>query len=98
MPRNTDILRRIQVGDVITAKLLNEITDAINRNTAAVAAPRDRDESRSANQTTYTETERTTSSVQIFDQNEENYATIERIESITLQSDAGDILTLNFEN
>lgn len=96
MARPIDILRRWRIGERVTARMLNEMTEAINGNTAAIAAPRDRSESSS--EIEYNETERETSEVQVFDQNEENYATIERIDSITLQNDAGDTLTLNFEN
>lgn len=41
MSRSTDILQGIKPGDVITASWLNEVKDAINRNTKAVAGPRE---------------------------------------------------------
>ena len=42
---NTEWLKRINVGDTITASLLNKITSAINANTRAVKTPRQIDES-----------------------------------------------------
>ena len=36
-----NIINRIKVGDVITARLLNDITYAINANTKAISAPKE---------------------------------------------------------
>ncbi len=36
---NKAVLPKLKVGDVITARLLNEISTAVNANTAAVRAP-----------------------------------------------------------
>ena len=99
MERNIEILSRIKVGDRITADMLNAITLAINRNTQGVASPKQVEADNSAtSDVNYSETSRSVLVVQVFDQNDENYADIERIESISFRSDGGDTITLSFNN
>jgi hypothetical protein len=108
-----EIIERWKKGNPLTAKRLNESVDSINKlkslaidgpKQEADAAPPDVQQAAAEDETTpvasnvYTETSRTVSSVQIFDQNDTNYALIDRIESITLQNSEGDTLILQFNN
>ena len=81
--RRIDILPRIRVGARITAELLSNITDAINANTSAVAAPRESVGADSETGTIFTEVARSSNTVRVYDQNDENYADIDVMSSVT---------------
>jgi len=101
-------LPKIKKGDAITARYLNRVSGQVDELIEAVNPPRQRNAPRAPalqNEepgeeppTSYIETSRETSTVQIFDQAAENYAEIERIESITLTNGNGDKLRLVFNN
>lgn len=109
MVQQVDIIRK---GDLITARQLNEYGDGINTiNKKSVASPSQQDsqanldvqieaaeEEAEINTSNFVESSRTTIQVQIFDQNETNYALIDRIETITFVNGAGETLTLEFAN
>ncbi len=105
MPAN--LISRIKKGDAITDKRLNQYGDGVNDlNRKAVDAPRQADNpsdpeiplEESQTPQTYIESSRVTSQVQVFDQNDENYATVDRIDSITFTNSDGETLTLQFSN
>jgi hypothetical protein len=103
---------KIKKGNEITAKYLNTLGDSINDLQAAFQGPKqlnepppaavqnqtETDDDEPASPNTYVETNRTTTTVQIFDQNDENYAEIERIETISFANSEGETLTLRFNN
>lgn len=100
---------RIRRGEIITARMLNNHAKNLDfLKQQIVNPPRERDappppdvqneDPATGSPNTYTETVRQTSEVQIFDQNEENYALIDRIDQATFQNPDGDTITLVFNN
>ena len=98
----------IKKYDPIKAEFLNELVEGVNSLDKAIEPPRQTDKPPSQEVTqenpdfvpksAYSETERTTSTVQVFDQNNENYAEIERIEAITFLNGYGEEIKLVFNN
>lgn len=103
MPRR---IPPINKGQVITAGRLNDYADNINTLNALVFNPpkpiddpgEAQAEGETQNPSTYVERSRTTSLVQVFDQNETNYAEVTRIETVTLVNGEGVELKLQFNN
>ena len=94
-------------GEPITAKFLGELADGVNSLDEPINGPQQIDELPPPDVSdavptvpdyVFTETSRLTATVQVFDQNLENYADVERIESITFQNELGEILRLDFNN
>jgi len=107
------MIGRIQKGGVIRATFLNDMAEGIddlNREFASrpkqviQAAPPEaqnqsaQDDDEVTDPATYIESGRTSSTVQVFDQNEENYAEVDRIETVSFQNALGDTITLQFNN
>lgn len=98
----------IKRKEKIRAEFLNELVDGVNSLDEAIKPPTQTDEPPNKEITdedsdfvpdnAFTEIGRTTTTVQVFDQNEENYADIERIETITFQNADGETLQLIFNN
>jgi hypothetical protein len=100
-------LEKWEKGDPLTALRLNEFTDNINKaNDLLFEPPRQADEPSDAEvpadeqetSNDYIESSRIVSQVQVFDQNEVNYALIDRIDKIVFTNGDGDTLTLTFNN
>ena len=99
---------KIKKGDPIKASFLNELGEGVNKLDELIHSPQQTDELPPPDVSdqypdavpdyVFGEISRSTSTVQVFDQNEENYAEIERIESITFKNDKGEILRLDFTN
>lgn len=104
---------RIKRGNIIKASFLNEVVDDVNDLTREFAdrpkqvldaspgevqneAAKEDDDIVDPN--SYIEIGRETSSIQVYDQNDENYAEVTRIEIVTLQNGNGETLTLQFNN
>ena len=99
MERSPTKLQAPARGEVITSEFLEDTALRVNRNEAALAGPRDvSDEDDTNNGLTYTEVSRSTSTETVYDQNEENYAEIERIDSVTFENADGERITLVFNN
>ena len=101
MNSNKELLRRINVGDVITAELLNKITVAINRNTQGYAGARqietsaDTEFDSSVGNEVFDSTSGTETTVTITD-DAGNDHTIERVDSIVFtEQTSGRTMTLN---
>ncbi len=107
------MIGRIQKGQIITAGFLNDMAGGVDDLTREFAsrpkqvlpASPPETQNRAAqdgdavtNPAAYIEAWRTTSTVQVFDQDETNYAEVERIETVTLQNGLGDTLILQFNN
>ncbi len=102
--------RRIRAPErrqVIKSSFLNNLADDVNDlNDQFVKKPTDpnsvpaevQNEDDTNPLTTYTESARATSTIQVYDQNDENYAEVQRIESISFTNAEGHILTLIFSN
>ena len=97
----------IDKGQVITARRLNDYGSGINElNRKAFSPPRQITDQvdpevpieEAAGPQNFIETGRITSEVQVFDQDDTNYALIDRIESITFTNSDGVTLTLQFAN
>ena len=91
-------------GDIVTAKKLSGYAKAINRNTKAIAAPRQKDISTGETGSgggltdlTFTEDSRTETTVTITDSSG-NTHDINQIDQVVLSNSSGDVLTLNFTN
>jgi hypothetical protein len=107
-------INNINKGEIITAERLNKYGDGVNQlNRNIFLRPNSLEdeiapevqaetlEDETAEPVTtdnFIETSRTISQVQIFDQNDTNYALIDRIESITFTNAAGSTITLTFNN
>ena len=104
---------RIVKGGIIRARFLNDMAEGVDILTREFAAgpkqvvpasPADaqnqaaEDSGTVTDPSVYAESGRTTSTVQVFDQNDENYAEVDRIETVTLQNGLGDTLVLQFNN
>jgi hypothetical protein len=102
---------RISKGEPITAKRLNDYGDGVNElkresigKAKQIDDPVDTDVQRNAGEEEaeveaadeFIETSRTTSLVQVFDQDDVNYAEVERIESIIFTNTDGKVLKLTF--
>ncbi len=96
-------VEKIKPGDGITAKFLNKLGDGVNSHDEGVNPPQSVQEGvpEAADEPVpvfeYIEQSRTVVQVQIFDQNDENYALIDRIETVTLQNSEGEMLRLRFK-
>jgi hypothetical protein len=98
---NISILKGVKVGDRITARLLNGITDAINKNTNSIAAPRTKKNNNSTEveaagltDLTFNSTSVTESTQTATDSNGDT-VDIERVDSIVFENSSGNVLTLN---
>ena len=107
-------IEKVRNGEVITARYLNKIGSRVNDREKAIAAPRQKNPPTSPevqNQaaeddtagevtppTTFVETGRTISTVQVFDQDDTNYAEVQRIETINFVNGNGETLSLQFAN
>ncbi len=103
------MIPKIRKGTVITARYLNDGFGEVNQLVKhSVTPPKQTDrpvdpevqneEPSSEPSTTYTETTRTVTTVQVFDQNLENYAEIDRMESASFKNGDGDVIRLVFNN
>jgi hypothetical protein len=107
------MIGRIKKGEVIKASFLNDMAQGIDTlNETFVDRPRqvlDSDPAEVQNEAAeegieeadpnrYIETGRTSSTVQVFDQNDENYAEVSRIELVTFENALGETITLEFNN
>jgi len=107
------MIGRIQRGQVIKASFLNDMAENIDDLTREFASrpkqvleasPAEAqneaaiDGDAVADPAAYVEQSRTISTVQVFDQNDENYAEVDRIETVTLQNAHGETLVLQFNN
>ena len=102
------LIQRIRSGEPITARYLSSLADAINQNTKAISAPKQRfpqdalDPSENPASVpptglvdlTFTSTSITNETVTITDSNGDTHD-IERITQVTFDNSAGDTLTLN---
>lgn len=97
----------IERGEVITARRLNQYGEGLNElNNISFGPPRDvtdppadgvpAEDAIAAN--TFVEQSRTTTEVQIFDNEGVNYALIDRIDSITFANSEGETLILQFNS
>ena len=101
-------LARIDKGKVIRAQFLNDMAEGIDTlNAESVAPPKQVNEPPPPSNDpaisvvelgVFIEQSRTVSEVQIFDQNDENFALIDRIETVTFKNGLGETLTLAFNN
>ena len=106
-------LPRIQKGKIIRASFLNDMAQGVDdlreefisspRQVEAPAPAEVQNESAEdaaevVSPTTYIETSRSTSTVQVYDQNDTNYAEVSRIETVTLTNSLGESLVLKFNN
>ena len=100
---------RINRGEVIKARFLNDLASGVDEaNEKAIKPPSQlnappdpevqNEDADSTPAETYVETGRTTSLVQVFDQNDENYAEITRVETISFTNGLGETLSLQFNN
>ena len=101
MSSNKELLKSINVGDVITADLLNKITAAINRNTQGFAGPRQIETSADTQfggtigNEVFDSTSGTETTVTITDSNGDTHD-IERVDTIVLtEQTSGRTMTLN---
>ncbi len=110
----TKTIQEFAKGDLITARRLNEYSSSINTiNKDMALGPRtveddvppeaqkeaaEDPDTVTLTANNYIESSRETSQVQVFDQNETNYALVDRIDSITFSNDVGDTITLTFDN
>jgi len=104
---NKNPVGRLVQGQVITADYLNQHAQAINANTRAVSAPRQRQRTLAGtgqdlgNSGTvdfeFTETSRTTSPRTLTDSNGETVV-IDVIDSVSFENSAGFVMTLIFNN
>lgn len=102
-------LGRQKRGKVIRATFLNDIAEDVDDlNDEYLRRPTDNEnplppavqdaDADAPTASNYVESSRSTSTVQVFDQNDENYAEVQRIEQITFINSEGDVLTLTFIN
>lgn len=103
--KNQTVLRRIRKGDAITARYLNGITTAVNRNTKAISGPRNLSRASASGGSdgagvtdlSFTETSRTETTVQVTDSNGDTHD-VNQIDQVELVNSAGDVMTLIFNN
>jgi len=107
---NDRIINRWSTGHAITASRLNNIVDAVNKNTQGLASPRQKPEYNEdkdrqdngpqdlgAQSKTYNEKSRTFTTVTVTD-SAGNTHSIEQIDSVTFEDGYGNELILNFSN
>ncbi len=107
------MIARIRKGQQIKAEYLNQIGSKVNDLVKAIQPPRQKDKpvdplvsnaSLDSGDTipepdySFVEQTRAVSTIQVFDQNSDNYAEIDRIESMTFQNGRGETLRLVFNN
>ena len=102
--KNPNKVQSTRKGDRITARYLNSMASAINRNTAAISGPRN--VTRASAQTgggaafsdyTFNEVSRAESTVTVTDSNGDTHS-VNQIDQIELSNSAGEVLTLVFDN
>ena len=107
-------VEKVKKGEVITARYLNKVGGKVNDLEKSISPPKQKNPPTSSevqNQTaeddtaeetappsTFVETGRTISTVQVFDQDDTNYAEVDRIETITFVNGNGETLSLQFTN
>ena len=100
---------RIRKGQIITARFLNNMADNIDelisdgvtppKQLNGPASPEQQNEDAETDPPgAFIETERSTTEVQVFDQEETNYALIDRFEQVQFRRDDGETLILVFKN
>jgi len=102
------LISRIKKGQKIKADYLNQIGSKVNELVKAIQPPRQKDkpappevtaeDSGSEPEYSFIEQTRTETTIQVFDQNSENYAEVDRIQSMTFQNGRGETLRLVFNN
>lgn len=102
------MIKRINRGEVITAKYLNEIGDSVNRLLGPVNPPSQvnkppagdvqNEQPEAVSPDDYVEQSRSVESVQVFDQNETNYALIDRIRTVSFVNGKDKSIKLVFNN
>jgi hypothetical protein len=101
--RAAEIVRKIRIGDAITAEYLNAITRIINENSRAVHAPRQAKSGAGADAAggllnlDFTETSRTETTTPFTDDNGD-VVNIDVVDTVTFTNETGEILTLVFDN
>lgn len=109
MPAVGKRLKIIKRGEKITADFLNESVDQVNELTDLLVKPPEQitpandpelqiEDPEADDIDTYIEQSRTVTEVQVDDQNEENYATIDRITTIELLNGNGESLKMRINN
>ena len=111
--RDLTPVEKVKKGEIITAKYLNKVGTAVNTLTRAVSPPKQKNQPVAApvqNQSAeeaaeeavppsdYVESSRTTSTVLVYDDAEQNYAEVSRIDSVSFANSNGDTLVLRFNN
>ena len=96
-------LDRIRKKELIKASFLNSLADGVDHLTAkAVALPKQRNNPNPEDPVTaptdFVESSRTVEEVQIFDQNQTNYALIDRMTRVDFTNKEGETLVLVFNN
>jgi len=104
---NSEVLKGIAPGQVITAEWLNKVMRAVNRNTGAYRQPRTNKTAENAlvgavssgglTDLTFTETQRTETTSTITDTNGDTHD-VSVIDQVVMSNANGDVLTLNFTN
>ncbi len=103
------MIPKIRKGTVITARYLNDGFGTVNdlvkhsvsppRQTDKPVAPEVQNEEPSSEpSSTYTETSRSITTEQVFDQNLTNYAEVDRIDAVSFKNGDGDVIRLVFNN
>lgn len=103
--KNQVQIRKIRRGQPITARYLNDMGAAINRNTIAISGPRNRNRESLAGagggtgltDLLFTETSRSETTVTVTDSNGDTH-NVNQIDTVELTNSAGDVLTLVFDN
>jgi hypothetical protein len=101
--RAAEIVRKIRIGDAITAEYLNAITRILNENSRAVHAPRQAKAGAGADAATglqnlnFTETSRIATTTPFTDDNGD-VVNINVMDTVTFTNELGEIMTLNFNN
>lgn len=99
---------RIKKGEIIKARFLNDMAEGIDNLQRAIKPPTQinkptagdvqNEDPETEPPSTFIESGRTTTTVQVFDQNETNYAEVERIETVTFTNNNGESIKLKFDN
>lgn len=103
--KNVERVKPIERGKVITARYLNHVGEAVNRNTQSLSGPKQQQALQESESNAaagvinldFSEVSRASTAVQITDSNGDTHS-IEQIDSVTFQNTTGDVLTLTFNN
>jgi hypothetical protein len=100
--RAVDIIRRIRIGDPITAEYLNAITRVLNQNNRAIHGPKQVAAGGDAAAAgllnlNFTETSRTETTTPFTD-DAGDVVNIDVVDTVTFTNETGEILTLVFDN